>query len=82
MDLTAILIIAVATATAIAFKVFVYRRIGAWMDRDLIQGLSAGDSERRTWLEQHYRQLRAEGLSRRKAQARLQQLAEGSAPSD
>lgn len=67
-----------ATATAIV----VDRRVGAWMDRDLIRGLSAGDSERRIWLEQRYRQLRAEGLSRRKAQARLQQLAEGATPSD
>lgn len=75
MDLTAWVIIAVSTVTAIAFKVFVYRRICAWMDRDLLRGLAAGDAGRLARLEADYRRLRNEGLSRRQAQARLQQLA-------
>lgn len=74
MDLTAWLIIAVSTITAIAFKVFIYRRICAWMDRDLLRGLAAGDGERLARLEADYQRLRSEGLSRRHAQARLQQL--------
>lgn len=77
MDATAYLIIAVATATAIAFKIYIYRRIRAWVERDLIRGLASGSPERQAHLEQEYARLRAQGLSRRDAQTRLQQTAAG-----
>ncbi len=80
MDATAYLIIAVATATAIAFKWYLYRRIRAWVERDLIRGLANGDSTLETRLEQEYASLRQQGLSRRDAQARVQQLAEARTP--
>ncbi|GGO80595.1 hypothetical protein GCM10011348_17620 [Marinobacterium nitratireducens] len=75
MDPTAYLIIAVATATAIAFKWYLYRRIRAWVERDLIRGLANGDSGLQMQLEREYASLRQQGLSRRDAQARLQQRA-------
>ena len=75
MDATAYLIIAVATATAIAFKLYVIGCIRAWVERDLIRGLAGGDPELQAHLGREYARLRREGLSRRDAQARLQQLA-------
>ena len=65
MDMLDIFIIAVATITAIAFKVFLYKRIKTWMDQDLIKGLAEGDSDKHAYLSHELQRLTLDKTPRR-----------------
>lgn len=75
MDTLDLVIIAIATLTAIAFKWFLFRRIRGWMDQDLIKGLAAGDSAKLQYLQQEYQRLSAEKLPRNQLHDTLTELA-------
>lgn len=65
MDMLSIFIIIVATLTAIAFKVFLYKRIQRWMDQDLIKGLADGNSQKHDYLVGEHLRLIKEKTSRK-----------------
>lgn len=65
MNMLDIFIIVVATATAIAFKVFLYKRIQGWMDQDLIKGLANGDNEKHAYLTSEHQRLIADKTPRK-----------------
>lgn len=65
MDILSIFIIAVATITAIIFKVFLYKRIQKWMDQDLIKSLSEGNSSKHAYLCQELQRLALQKTPRR-----------------
>ena len=65
MDMLDIFIIAVASITAIAFKVFLYKRIRTWMDQDLLKGLAEGDNSKHAYLSQELQRLTLEKTPRR-----------------
>ncbi|MGY8869278.1 MAG: hypothetical protein ACKVJE_02455 [Pseudomonadales bacterium] len=65
MDMLDVFIIAVATITAIAFKVFLYKRIQKWMDQDLIKGLAEGNNSKHAYLNHELQRLIVEKTPRR-----------------
>ncbi|WP_028468754.1 hypothetical protein [Neptunomonas japonica] len=65
MDMLDVFIIAVATITAIAFKVFLYKRIQKWMDQDLIKGLAEGNSSKHAYLNHELQRLTLDKTPRR-----------------
>lgn len=65
MNTLDIFIIIIATATAIAFKVFLYKRIQRWMDQDLIKGLANGDQEKLAYLHREHQRLMSEKTPRK-----------------
>ncbi len=65
MNMLDIFIIVVATVTAIAFKVFLFKRIQRWMDQDLIKGLANGDNEKYTYLSREHQRLISEKTPRK-----------------
>ena len=76
MDTLDLVIIAIATITAIAFKVYLYRRIKHWMDQDLIKGLADGDADKRQYLESELQRLYLEKTPRNQIHDILTKLAE------
>lgn len=75
MSATDLAIIAIATISAIAFKWWLVVRIRRWMDRDLICGLSGGDSDKRQQLQNLYDSLSADKTPRREIHQQLELLA-------
>lgn len=75
MDATSIIIIVIATVTAIAFKWFMFRRIRRWMDADLIKGLAGSDPTKLVYLQTQLSDLQAAGTSRAVVHEKLEQLA-------
>ncbi len=67
-------IIFVATVTAIAFKVYLYKRIQRWMDNDLIKGLAAGDDAKLAFLQTELNRLKSEKTSRNQLHEKLTHL--------
>lgn len=76
MDTLDLVIIAIATVTAIAFKVYLYRRIKHWMDQDLIKGLADGDTDKQQYLESELQRLYLEKTPRKQIHDTLTKLAE------
>ena len=76
MDTLDLVIIAIATVTAIAFKVYLYRRIKHWMDQDLIKGLADGDTDKQQYLESELQRLYLEKTPRNQINDTLTKLAE------
>ncbi len=54
MDALSIFIVVVATVTAIAFKIFLFKRIRKWADQDLIRSLSENNPSKREFLQSKY----------------------------
>ncbi len=65
MSMLDIFIIVVATASAIIFKVSLYKRIQRWMDQDLIKGLANGDNEKHSYLSREHQRLISEKTPRK-----------------
>lgn len=63
MDALSLGIIVIAVATAAIFKLFIVKRVRAWVERDLIRSLAAGDQQRIAALQQYDQQLIAAGIS-------------------
>jgi len=80
MDAESITIIVIATATAVAFKWYLFKRIRQWVDNDLINSLSNGDSARKQALLSLYQDLKARGVKRSELHQELQRFAEQSTP--
>ncbi len=57
MDTLDIGIIIIATATAILFKVILFKRIRHWMDQDLIKGLAGSNATKHQFLLKEHRRL-------------------------
>ncbi|SIS76745.1 hypothetical protein [Neptunomonas antarctica] len=57
MDMLAIIIIVIATISAIGFKIYLFKRIRRWMDQDLIKVLAEGDADKKIFLTQMHLQL-------------------------
>jgi len=75
MDATSIIIIVIATVTAIAFKWFLFRRIRRWMDADLVKGLAGDNPAKLTYLQTQLSELQAAGTPRAALHEKLEQLA-------
>ncbi len=75
MDATSIIIIVIATITAIAFKWFLFRRIRRWMDADLIKGLAGNNPAKLAYLQTQLSDLQAAGTRRTTVHEKLEQLA-------
>lgn len=76
MDALSIFIIIIATATAIAFKVFLFKRIRQWADQDLIKSLAEKDAQKLEYLQNHYNKLLADKTPRKELHDKLTELAE------
>lgn len=57
MDPLSILIILIATLTAVAFKIVLIRKIRHWMDQDLIKGLAGNNGAKLAALQAEYARL-------------------------
>lgn len=75
MDATSIIIIVIATVTAIAFKWFLFRRIRRWMDADLIKGLAGDNPAKLAYLQTQLTQLQDASTPRATLHEKLEQLA-------
>ncbi|MBN0987115.1 MULTISPECIES: hypothetical protein [Amphritea] len=76
MDALSIGIIIFATVTALLFKFILYHKICNWMDKDLISGLSAGNSDKQRFLTEQLNQLKNDKVKRKLQHQRLTELAD------
>lgn len=76
MDALSIGIILFATATALLFKVVLYRKICNWMDQDLLKGLAQGNPDKHNFLCQQLEQMKTNKVKRKQQHALLTDLAQ------
>lgn len=76
MDALSIFIIVVSVVLAIAFKLFLFKRIQSWMDQDLIKGLSGDDKDKQEFLNQKYDELVANKIKRKHYHQQLTDFAD------
>lgn len=75
MDALSIGIIIFATVTALLFKFIIYHKIRNWMDKDLISGLAAGDSDKHRFLSGQLKQMKDNKVKRKQQHQLLTELA-------
>ena len=80
MDTLSIVIIVISVVLAVLFKWVLFRKIGRWMDVDLIKQLSKGEAALEQRLTEHYHSLKSRGIKRREIHNQLQQLADQHEP--
>lgn len=76
MDLLSIVIILIATLSAILFKLFLFKRIRHWMDQDLIKGLADQDPAKQRYLHEHHQQLLQDKTPRKQIHRKLTEAAQ------
>jgi hypothetical protein len=64
MNTLDIIIIVIATISAIGFKIYLFKRIRRWMDQDLIKVLAEGDADKKIFLIQMHLQLISDKVPR------------------
>ncbi|UTW04832.1 hypothetical protein KDX31_07485 [Amphritea atlantica] len=75
MDALSIGIIIFATVTALLFKFILYHKICNWMDKDLISGLAAGNSDKHRFLTGQLKQMKDNKVKRKRQHQLLTELA-------
>lgn len=80
MDTLSIVIILISVVLAVLFKWVLIRKIGHWMEQDLIRQLAGDDAELLARLHRHRQQLIADGIRRAERHHRLQAFARNSEP--
>lgn len=76
MDATSIFIIVISVVLAVAFKLFLFKRIRHWMDQDLMKGLADNNPEKLSFLQNKYQQLLTEKVKRKDYHQHLTSFAE------